>query len=47
MLLGFSIDGSDCDDPNASQKMLITTSLERIWGDPTTFNVIKLIKKKE
>ncbi|MCD6460321.1 hypothetical protein J7L67_06600 [bacterium] len=46
MMLGFSIDGSDCDDPNAPQKLLMSSSSERIWGDPTTFNIIKLIKKK-
>lgn len=44
MRIGYSLDGSDCDDPNAPQKLLISTSEERIWGDPTTFNAI-LLKK--
>ncbi len=44
MLIGFSLDGSDCDDPNAPQKLLMSTSSERIWGDPTTFNCLRLEK---
>lgn len=43
-LMGFSIDGSDCDDPKASQKLLMSTSKQRKWGDPTTFDAIKLKK---
>lgn len=47
MLIGFSIDGSDCDDVNAPQKLLISTaSPKRIWGDPTTFNVLYLYSEK-
>ncbi len=42
--LGYSLDGSDCDDANAPQKLLISTSKDRIWGDPTTFNAIWLKK---
>lgn len=44
MRIGYSIDGSDCDEPNAPQKLLISTSKERIWGDPTTFHIISLEK---
>ncbi|RJP60978.1 MAG: hypothetical protein C4541_02985 [Candidatus Auribacter fodinae] len=44
LMIGFSTDGSDCDDPNSPQKLLTSTSKERIWGDPTTFNAIILKK---
>ena len=47
MMLGFSLESSDCDDPNAPQKLLMSTSSGRIWGDPTTFNVMKLIRENK
>ncbi len=42
MRMGYSLEGSDCDDPKEPQKLMISTSKERVWGDPTTFNVIRL-----
>lgn len=47
VMLGYSLDGSDCDDPHAPQKLLISTSKERIWGDPTTFCAIVLKKARQ
>jgi len=40
--LGIMIDGSDCDTANQPQKCLLSTSPERQWGDPTTFNTLEL-----
>ena len=40
--LGIMIDGSDCDSANQPQKCLLSTSPERQWGDPTTFNILDL-----
>lgn len=44
MMFGFLIDGSDTDNLTMPQKLLISSSKERIWGDPTTFGIIKLKK---
>ena len=40
--MGMMIDGSDCDAANQPQKCLLSTSPERQWGDPTTFNILEL-----
>lgn len=40
--LGFMVDGSDCDDAHHPQKCLLSTSPQRQWGDPTTFNILEL-----
>jgi len=39
---GISVDVSDTDDTRAPQKCLISTSTNRIWGDPTTFGILEL-----
>ncbi|MBI4435843.1 MAG: hypothetical protein HY590_00290 [Candidatus Omnitrophica bacterium] len=39
---GISVDVSDTDDARAPQKCLISTSTNRIWGDPTTFGTLEL-----
>ncbi len=39
---GVSIDMSDTDDARAPQKSLLSTSTNRIWGDPTTFGILEL-----
>jgi hypothetical protein len=40
--LGISIDPSDCDDANTPQKVLMSSSTSRAWGDPTTFGILEL-----
>ncbi len=40
--LGIMMDGSDTDAANQPQKCLLSTSPERQWGDPTTFNTLEL-----
>ena len=40
--LGMMIDGSDCDAVHQPQKCMLSTSPERQWGDPTTFNILEL-----
>ena len=40
--MGVMVDGSDTDDPRQPQKCLLSTSPERQWGDPTTFNIMEL-----
>jgi len=40
--LGIMVDGSDCDAAHQPQKCLLSTSPERQWGDPTTFNLLEL-----
>ncbi|MDO8729657.1 MAG: sugar-binding protein [Candidatus Omnitrophota bacterium] len=40
--LGIMLDGSDCDAAHQPQKCLLSTSPERQWGDPTTFNILEL-----
>jgi len=39
---GLMVDGSDCDDAHQPQKCLLSSSRERQWGDPTTFNIAEL-----
>lgn len=39
---GISIDVSDTDDLRMPQKCLLSTSTNRIWGDPTTFGILEL-----
>ncbi|PIR65604.1 MAG: hypothetical protein COU52_03340 [Candidatus Omnitrophica bacterium CG10_big_fil_rev_8_21_14_0_10_43_8] len=39
---GISVDPSDCDDPAAPQKVLMSSSVSRAWGDPTTFGILEL-----
>ena len=39
---GVSIDVSDTDDARAPQKCLMSTSTNRVWGDPTTFGALEL-----
>lgn len=43
--LGIFIDTSDCDEVSNPQESLISSSEERIWGDPTTFGVLELKEK--
>ncbi len=40
--MGLMLDGSDCDAARQPQKCLLSTSPERQWGDPTTFNIVEL-----
>ena len=40
--IGISVDPSDCDDVNAPQKVLMSSSTNRVWGDPTTFGILEL-----
>jgi len=40
--MGLMLDGSDCDAAHQPQKCLLSTSTERQWGDPTTFNTLEL-----
>jgi hypothetical protein len=40
--IGISIDPSYCDDPNSPQKVLMSSSVNRVWGDPTTFGIMEL-----
>ena len=40
--MGISIDGSDTDNPDRPQKCLLSTSLDRQWGNPTTFGILEL-----
>ncbi|MBI4335275.1 MAG: hypothetical protein HY589_01320, partial [Candidatus Omnitrophica bacterium] len=40
--MGIMVDVGDTDDPANPMKLLMSTSLERIWGDPTTFGVVDL-----
>ena len=40
--LGVMVDGSDTDEARQPQKCMLSTSSERQWGDPTTFNVVEL-----
>ena len=39
--MGISIEGSDTDSSETPQKCLISSSLDRIWGDPTTFGFLE------
>jgi hypothetical protein len=40
--LGIMVDVSDADNPQQPQKAMLSTSPERQWGDPTTFNILEL-----
>jgi hypothetical protein len=40
--MGISVELSDTDDPAAPQKCMLSLSLDRAWGDPTTFGVLEL-----
>ena len=40
--LGMMMDLSDCDAANQPQKSMMSTSPDRQWGDPTTFNILEL-----
>lgn len=40
--LGVMLDCSDTDEPQRPQKSMLSTSPERQWGDPTTFNILEL-----
>ncbi|MBI4227482.1 MAG: hypothetical protein HY600_04295 [Candidatus Omnitrophica bacterium] len=40
--MGIMVDTSDTDDPHQPQKMLLSTSTDRTWGDPTTFGYLEL-----
>ena len=42
MKFGISVDASDTDDPSKPQKALMSSSKDRIWGDPTTFGILEL-----
>jgi len=39
---GISVDPSDTDDLAAPQKVLLSSSTNRLWGDPTTFGTLEL-----
>ncbi len=39
---GVMLDGSDTDEARQPQKCLLSTSPERQWGDPTSFNLLEL-----
>ncbi len=40
--MGIMVDGSDSDLARHPQKCVLSTSEERQWGDPTTFNILEL-----
>lgn len=40
--LGISIDPSDGDNKNIPQESLMSSSTNRVWGDPTTFGILEL-----
>ncbi len=40
--LGISIEVSDCDDEKMPQETLMSSSVNRVWGDPTTFGILEL-----
>ncbi|MBI4313413.1 MAG: hypothetical protein HY594_01210, partial [Candidatus Omnitrophica bacterium] len=44
--MGIMVDASDCDSPNQPQKVLVSSSKDRTWGDPTTFGILKLNEKE-
>ena len=39
---GAMVDLSDSDDVRQPQKCLLSTSKDRVWGDPTTFGILEL-----
>jgi len=39
--IGVMVDGSDSDSGRHPQKCVLSTSAERQWGDPTTFNILE------
>ena len=40
--LGISVEPSDCDEKDVPQKLMMSTSKNRVWGDPTTFIILEL-----
>ena len=46
-MLGIMADASDTDDKNNPQKCLMSSSLNRRWGDPTVFGFLELKGKVE
>lgn len=40
--IGISIDPSDCDNEKVPQESLMSSSTDRVWGDPTTFGILEL-----
>ena len=40
--MGMMVDGSDSDTVQQPQKTMLSTSSDRQWGDPTTFNILEL-----
>ncbi len=38
--MGISVEVSDTDDSRYPQKVLMSTALDRVWGDPTTFGYL-------
>ncbi|MFH1848166.1 MAG: sugar-binding protein [Candidatus Omnitrophota bacterium] len=40
--IGIMVDVGDTDDGNTPMKCLMSTSNNRIWGDPTTFGILRL-----
>jgi hypothetical protein len=40
--LGVMVDPSDCDKANVPQESLMSSSTNRVWGDPTTFGILEL-----
>jgi hypothetical protein len=39
--MGIMVDVGDTDDPANPMKLLMSTSVDRVWGDPTTFGIIE------
>jgi len=40
--IGISVDPSDCDNVKIAQESLMSSSTDRVWGDPTTFGILEL-----
>ncbi len=38
--MGISVEASDTDDTRYPQKSLMSTAIDRVWGDPTTFGYL-------
>jgi len=39
--MGIMVDVGDTDDPSNPMKLLMSTSVDRVWGDPTTFGMVE------
>jgi len=45
--MGIMVDGSDTDDKFQPQKCLVSSSKDRVWGDPTVFGILNFVGKPE